>query len=355
MKRHRSTTRKILTMLVTASLMGALASCAGPNQTTSDVSNEQTTQAAEATDESGAPLEEEASDASGAYDWLRTDDGSLLSGDQAVARNLELQTAHNQEIADWCLEEAAKLPEDSDIRKEFEHYAGELRDYTFAIPSEAERQTYTEGFLSNISSQLQEEAVDYYRHCVEAEPAISADLIEVSNATGTMLYGFEHRLKSAGENEYGTCRIADKIASIMKTAEDAGAPITYREAVEQIEDFVRYTQLGTPDTMVWNYLTTREMLEAKGYTFTAVINTWQTYTTNLPYRGVNTKVVSPDGVLFELQFHTTESFVTKSVEHANYEIRRNPKTSSEERLRLSAESYSLYDRMSEPKGVEEIK
>ncbi len=138
-------------------------------------------------------------------------------------------------------------------------------------------------------------------------------------------------------------------------AESAGAPITYREAAESIHDIIRYTQLGTPDTLVWNYLLTKEKLEEKGYRFIKIKNTWKTYSVRMPYRGVNTQVESPSGIIFELQFHTSESLVTKMAEHVNYEVIRNPRTSPEEKAKLLKKSYESYDRLTEPDSIDVIR
>ena len=269
--------------------------------------------------------------------------------------NLLILWDYNSEIADWCLQEAEKLPENSEIRKEYEDFAVILQNPVPDRPTEEENRALSEQYLANISSQLQEEAVEYYRRCVAAEPAITADLFDISEEIGAELFGIGFRLKSAGENAKGVCRIADKIAGDMAVAKAAGAPITYLEAAEGIHDIIRYTQLGTPDTLVWNYLLAREKLEEKGYRFVKVKNTWQTYSLKAPYRRVNVQVESPSGIIFELQFHTSESLVTKMVEHINYEIRRNPKTSQKEKAQLLKESYELYDRLTEPDDIDLIK
>ena len=70
---------------------------------------------------------------------------------------------------------------------------------------------------------------------------------------------------------------------------------------------------------------------------------------------MNVQVESSSGIIFELQFHTSESLVTKMVEHINYEIRRNPKTSQKEKAQLLKESYELYDRLTEPDDIDLIK
>ena len=288
------------------------------------------------------------------YGWLYDGEEVEYTEEELALVNMLIQWDYNLEISDWCRQEAEKLPENSGMRKEYEDFAVILRNGLPERPTEEESKALTEQYRANISSQLQEEAVDYYRRCVAAEPAITADLFDISEQIGTGLFGIGFRLKSAGENANGVCRIADKILSNMATAEAAGAPITYREAAESIHDIVRYTQLATPDTLVWNYLLTKQKLEEKGYRFVRVKNTWKSYSVKTPYRGVNVQVESPSGIIFELQFHTSESLVIKMVEHVNYETRRNPKTTAEEKAKLVKESFELYDRLTEPIGVEYI-
>ena len=285
------------------------------------------------------------------YGWLYGDEEDAVTYKELAQANLLLLRDYNSGIADWCRQEAEKLPENSELRKEYEDFAIILQNPMPERPTEEESKALTDQYLGNISSQLQEEAADYYRRCVAAEPAITADLFDITEEVGTELFGIGFRLKSAGENAKGVCRIADKIAEHMAAAETAGAPVTYLEAAELIHDIVRYTQLGTPDTLVWNYLFTKEKLEEKGYRFVKVKNTWETYTLKNPYRGVNTQVESPSGIIFELQFHTTESLVTKMVEHANYEIRRDPRISEEEKVKLVKQSYERFDRLTEPDSI----
>ena len=207
------------------------------------------------------------------YAWLYGSEEDEITDEELALVNLFILWDYNSEIADWYRQEAEKLPENSEIRKEYEDFAVILQNPMPDRPTEEESKALAEEYLANISSQLQKEAVDYYRRCVAAEPAITADLFDISEEIGTELFGIGFRLKSAGENAAGVCRIADKIADDMAVAEAAGAPVTYLEAAESIHDIIRYTQLGTPDTLVWNYLLTKERLEEKGYRFVKVKNT----------------------------------------------------------------------------------
>ncbi len=75
---------------------------------------------------------------------------------------------------------------------------------------------------------------------------------------------------------------------------------------------------------------------------------------NVPYRGVNTKIQSPTGIIFELQFHTTESLVVKTVEHNIYELIRDPRVSDQEKAGYLKVRYEMYDRMTAPVDVDSI-
>lgn len=297
------------------------------------------------------------------FEWLFQDDGfyaelyndsSEFSEDEQSLLNLALLWDYNEQVADWCRQEAGKLPENDEMRKEYEDFAIILRAPLPGRPSEEDSRQLTEQYLANISSQLQEEAVDYYRRCLAAEPAITSDLFDIAEQIGTEMYGVSYRLKSAGENANGVCRIADKITRMLEAAEKAGSPISYKEATELVQDIVRYTQISTPDSLARNYTATRKTLEEKGYTFVTVNNTWSSYSMNAPYRGVNTKIQSPGGIIFELQFHTTESLVVKTVEHNIYELIRDPRVSDQEKVGYLKIRHEMYDRLTVPVDVDSI-
>ncbi len=290
-----------------------------------------------------------AEDTTWADDWYDEPEAAPASKDKLAALH-----QYHQQMARHFLEKASELPEDSQIRAVYELYADLLSKPLPGRPSEEESRTYSEAKLSKISSQLEPAAVAHYEECVRAEPQITSDLCDIAEAIGTEMFGLQYRIKSAGDDEEGVCRIADKIAEIISEGGMTGNPLTYEEAVRYITDIVRYTQAGTPDTLTENYLVTKGMLEERGYQLVRLRNSWQTFTEKAPYRGVNTLFVSPDGVTFELQFHTAESLVTKEAEHYNYEIIRNPRTSDEDRLALRAESYSMYAELTEPAHIELI-
>ena len=268
--------------------------------------------------------------------------------------NLKALHQYNQSIVQKIQVLAKKYPENSKVRAIYEQYAQILSKPFPGRPTEEESRLYSEEKLSNISKQLKQPAVDYYKACVSSEPQITSDMYDIADELGTEMFGIKYRLKSAGDNEKGVCRIADKISQYMSEGEMTGNPISYEEAAHQVRDIIRYTQAATPETLTQNFFRTKKFLESKGYKLVRVRNSWKTFTKNAPYRGVNTVFVSPDGIMFELQFHTAESLVTKEAEHPLYEICRNPNTAEKEKEALSEERYQMYAWMTEPDNIEKI-
>ena len=310
-------------------------------------------------EEENVPSTEAYSIPSTEEDFASSTEGDPVSSTEAdpvsfAEDNLKALHRYNQSIAQKIQVLSEKYPKDSEVRAIYERYAQILSEPLPGRPSEEESRLYSKEKLSKISDQLKQPAVDYYKACVGSEPQITSDLYDIAEELGTEMFGIQYRLKSAGDNEEGVCRIADKISQNMSEGEMTGNPISYEEAAHQVRDIIRYTQVGTPETLTKNYLRTKELLEAKGYELIRVRNSWKTFTKNAPYRGVNTVFVSPDGIMFELQFHTAESLVTKEAEHPIYEICRNPNTPQKEKEALSEERYQMYVGMTEPDNIEEI-
>ena len=72
------------------------------------------------------------------------------------------------------------------------------------------------------------------------------------------------------------------------------------------------------------------------------------------YQGINSAWRSPDGQVFELQFHTPASFEAKMTTHELYELARLPNTTPTERARLEAEMQRLFGSVPTPPGVRSI-
>lgn len=147
----------------------------------------------------------------------------------------------------------------------------------------------------------------------EVEPAITQTLQSFEDDSARLM-GLEHRLK-------GEKSLARKIVSDAHTEE-----ISLEEAADNISDVVRYT--FAIDSPVYVSMTTEVLksLEDMGYTVVKFKNYWA----DDLYKGLNTKLLTPDGYLFELQFHTPESLDVKERTHVYYEAARSEDATEEE-------------------------
>lgn len=167
-----------------------------------------------------------------------------------------------------------------------------------------------------------------------AEPALTADLVELQGVVGGDLAGLEFRLKGAGS-------MARKIAGDV--LEGKG---TVAEVEGAIFDSVRYTYEIAAPGYAGGYGAALEALEAKGYSLVRAKNFW-----NSPgYSGINSIFQTPAGLKFELQFHTPGSLAVKEPSHLLFEALR-VETNPAERARLEQLITDLWAPVKPPPGA----
>ncbi len=172
----------------------------------------------------------------------------------------------------------------------------------------------------------------------KAEPKITSDMQRIAGEN--QLAGLEFRKKTAES-------LARKI-----TADSQVENISSAEAASKINDALRYTTIFDSDTFTEEYSKMKQKLIAEGYRVVKVKNTW---ITNGPYKGVNT-VIEKDGINFEMQYHTRESFDLKNGPlHELYEKYRDTNTSDRERMKLFKEMLDLSNGLEIPKNIERVK
>ena len=224
------------------------------------------------------------------------------------------------------------------------------------IPSEKESNELHREMLGNISGQLKPYAVEKYKKAVAAEPAITKDILEVARSVGAGMYGLSYRLKSAGEDDKGTCRIEDKIQKTIDDEKKAGNEITYEQATDVFSDLIRYTVACSPFGFYKEYETIVTQLVKKGYKPVKVKNTWESYTEKRPYRGINCVFASPEKQLFEIQFHTAESYAAGQLTHSLYEAARKPGVYGTKVADVLNEiQYTIYNALTKPVDIGRIK
>lgn len=181
-------------------------------------------------------------------------------------------------------------------------------------------------------------ADELLRRAAAHEPEVSAMLLGVADKAGTRMAGFEHRLKTRSS----TLR---KIRS--KLLEEPGLEVS--EVV--IDDALRYTMLiadKPPGHHAKVIRGTFATLESSGHRVDEVKNYWPRGDN---YSGVNSVLIAPDGLRWELQFHTPESFATKERDHALYEEMRADETSPERKRELFEELARPWQTVAIPKGL----
>ena len=171
------------------------------------------------------------------------------------------------------------------------------------------------------------------------EPTITADINDIATKAGGKLVGLENRLKSPH--------------SIKRKIEDEAADgFSKSLSLNKIRDAIRYTTVFKENDFVTRYKAMQYLLAIKGYKTIVVKNTWKN---DSAYKGVNTFIQNEDGDVFEMQYHTQQSFDVKNgLLHKLYEKFRDPKTPIHEKEKLLLEMRKLSSKIKVPEGVELI-
>ncbi|MDO9734993.1 hypothetical protein Q7535_12825, partial [Glaesserella parasuis] len=159
----------------------------------------------------------------------------------------------------------------------------------------------------NSIEELRQKAID-------VEPEITEKITEIISSVGAKTAGLEYRLKS--------------LESLKRKVEtEVLAGISEKQAINSVKDVIRYTAILDVNNFVLQYDKIQSALEKQGYFTVVVKNTWKD---GAVYKGVNTFVttlIKKDNVVFELQYHTQQSFDLKNgVLHNLYEQFRDPAT-----------------------------
>lgn len=147
---------------------------------------------------------------------------------------------------------------------------------------------------------------DTYSKFISNADKVTENVKSISNELGLKLYGLEHRVKSPKSycnKVRERCELVDK-----------------QEQLQSISDILRFTQV-VKDLDNYGKIVNKSLNKFKelGYTIVQVKNFWGDI---MPYKGINCKIESPEGVRFEMQYHTPEFLLVKDAMHTWYEIRR---------------------------------
>ncbi|MGW0737018.1 hypothetical protein [Streptomyces sp. NPDC002851] len=178
-------------------------------------------------------------------------------------------------------------------------------------------------------------ADEFMRKSAEAEPRITGAMQEIAHSVDNgKLNGLEFRLK--GEDS-----LKRKLATDM--LEDIN--VTPTGALGDIKDSIRYTVEVPARDYTHGVQQAVNDLQARGFENVTFKNTWD----SAGYKGINSTWRDPvSGQVFEVQFHTPESFTAKMDGHALYEKERLPGVSPEELAAIKAQQKDLFGQVPVP-------
>ncbi len=188
------------------------------------------------------------------------------------------------------------------------------------------------------SIRLQVKGISCYNRAAKYEPKITGQVRAIAKCAGMDLAGMENRIKS--RNSY------------LKKIKRNYWPGFHGY---EVKDILRYTYTAPSEELAEKILKTMELYSQSGYHTVEIKNYW--LDRQSPYKGINTTLRSPDGQIFELQYHTPESFLLKNGKmHELYEMQRPLKDrNSKEYLELWSQMLLLSDSVKIPKGIEKVR
>ena len=150
----------------------------------------------------------------------------------------------------------------------------------------------------------------------KAEPEVTRTMKAVeSDVPGARLAGLDYCLK-------GEDRFKEKIAGSLALKPERAVG----KETDAIPDALRYTCQLSTENYVDGCRAAGRQLQGHGYQLVVSRNSWE----SLDYKGINTRWLTTEGRVFEVQFHTPESFEAKQLTHGAYERLRNPLTDKSE-------------------------
>ena len=167
--------------------------------------------------------------------------------------------------------------------------------------------------------------------------------MQVSKDTGIKMRGLKKRLKERDSF----------LRKVNKESKNSLDEFEIRDTINSTNDVIRYTYQDSALTLVDSYGTVKQALKQKGYEMVRVKNTW--LDKGNPYNGINCTLKTPDGQLFEVQFHTPESYTVKDQMHKDYEAWRVLEPSSMEAINLRRKMMEQSQGMEVPINIKEVK
>ena len=179
----------------------------------------------------------------------------------------------------------------------------------------------------------------------DVEPHVTAALQQAVEGTGNKLAGLEFRLKSPAS-------LVRKISARLTEADRTQVEPSAETEAGRLSDVLRFT-VETPDqdSITGALRSTVERLHAAGLKVTEIDNK---YASGNSYKAVHLSVRTNEGVLAEVQLHSSAGLLIKEESHMHYELARDVNRSLMERQASSVKSKSLYENLQTPRGLNSI-
>jgi len=208
-------------------------------------------------------------------------------------------------------------------------------------PSSDRGKTLTAEEKEELERESKVEAVALIEVAQKAEGKTTDALSDLAKQTGGEMVGLDYRLKS---EESLTRKIFD-------IADQTGEPP--EEVAKDMKDVLRYTTVFAPKDYVKGVEDTCRQLLATGHRKKKFKNTWGNKT---GYLGINAVFVTPEGAMFELQFHTPDSFYAKDKgTHDLYEEQRRLDPADPRYIELEMLQQDVFNGVERPEGADKLK
>lgn len=177
----------------------------------------------------------------------------------------------------------------------------------------------------------------------DMEPGVTDMLTHIAELHGGQLAGTQHRLKSLGSLKG---KLNQRIALKKQTLQEAAAGVN---------DALRYSVLLEPLNFTVNLRSVLAALDNQEHKRVKLTNQFTTH--NAPFKAINVTLRSPEGALWEIQFHTPETFELKEQFHDLYKrafTLRLDGASWVEQRKLQEPAIAAFNRVALPPECDEI-
>ncbi|MCE4356706.1 XopAD/skwp family type III secretion system effector [Xanthomonas hortorum] len=187
------------------------------------------------------------------------------------------------------------------------------------------------------------EAQALLKRARQMEPQVTDMLRRIAERHGGQLDGTQHQLKSLGSLEE---KLRQRVA--LKTQ-------TLQEAAVGVNDALRYSMVLEPQGFTAGLRAVLAALDDEGHVRVKLTNQFTQYRS--PFKAINVTLRSPEGALWEIQFHTPKTFELKEQHHDLYKHAHALAlggASRAEQRKLQAPAIEDFNRVALPPGCEEI-